>query len=134
MSTVTEVAAGVILRGGYVLACQRGTGGAHPRKWEFPGGKRNANESLPACLERELREELQITAVVGPELWRVRYYYEPQLPLDVFFFCVRAFQGEVANCAFADLRWLRPGELSRLDFLDADRSLVEWLSRREGAI
>jgi 8-oxo-dGTP diphosphatase len=129
MSAVIEVAAGILTRNDRVLACRRRFEGSHAGKWEFPGGKRQPGESLTACLRRELREELGIDAVVGPELWRTRHFYRPHSPVDVFFFQVTSYTDTVCNRAFAEIRWVKRAELSRLDFLEADRPLVQRLQR-----
>jgi 8-oxo-dGTP diphosphatase len=121
-----EVAAGVLVRGDAVLVCQRNAAGSHPLKWEFPGGKRHPDESLPQCLKRELHEELAIDAVVGDELWRTRHYYQPDRAVDLFFF-LAMFTGEPTNRVFAAVRWVTGGSLHSLDFLDADRALVSLL-------
>ena len=52
-----EVAAGLIRRGDRLLLAQRPPGGMLAGMWEFPGGKQEPGESLPACLRREVREE-----------------------------------------------------------------------------
>ena len=125
---VLEVAAGVIIRGDTVLVCQRKADGSHPLKWEFPGGKRQPGESLAECLRRELDEELAIAAKVGDELWRTRHYYQVDRAVDLFFFLLTAFAGEPSNRVFADIRWIRRTELATLDFLEADRALVDFLA------
>ena len=130
MGSVIEVAAGVLACDDRVLACRRRLDGFHPGKWEFPGGKRHPEESLTACLQRELSEELGIDTVVGAEVWRTRHYYRPHSPIDLFFYWISSYRGTVANRAFADIRWVHRGQLSSLDFLDADRPLVTWLDRR----
>jgi 8-oxo-dGTP diphosphatase len=126
---LVQVAAGVIVRGGEVLACRRRGDGAHPWKWEFPGGKVERNETPEECLRRELREELGIEAEVGREIWRNRHSY-PQRSVELFFFLVPSFHGEITNHAFAEARWVAAGALSELDFLEADRPLVRMIDRR----
>ena len=55
-----QVSAGAIFRSdGRVLLCQRGYGDC-AGLWEFPGGKREPGEDACACLEREIREELNL--------------------------------------------------------------------------
>ncbi|HEY2844155.1 MAG TPA: methyltransferase domain-containing protein, partial [Bryobacteraceae bacterium] len=63
-----DVVAAVILREGRILLCQRKRGGRHSLKWEFPGGKVESGEEPRAALARELREELDIEAVIGAEM------------------------------------------------------------------
>lgn len=62
--SVIEVTA-VVLRdaAGRVLLCRRI--GRHAGEWEFPGGKREAGESLEQCVTRELREELGVDVAVS---------------------------------------------------------------------
>ena len=124
-----EVAAAVITSGDLILACQRRDGGTHPRKWEFPGGKREEAETLEQCLHRELREELGIDAEVGAELWRTTHCYPGQQAVHIVFFHVPRYRGHLTNFVFADIAWLRIGEFGRLDFLAADRGFVEQLDR-----
>src|SRR5262245_14335788 len=69
MSTAhVHVTAGILTRDGKILACQRRADQSHGSKWEFPGGKCEAGESLEECLRRELREELGIEAEIGAEV------------------------------------------------------------------
>jgi len=131
MATPTDtihVSAGIIVREGRVLACQRRADQPHAGKWEFPGGKREAGESSEECLRRELREELGIEAELGPGVWRTVHTYDGRPPVALVFFAVRAYRGAIENRAFADLRWVPTAELAQLDFLDADRELIDRLA------
>ena len=119
-----HVGAGIILRAGRVLACQRRADQSHPGKWEFPGGKREAGETMAECLRRELREELGIEAAIGAEVWRAEHTYPGRPPVALVFFRVDDFAGELRNLEFADLRWVELAELGALDFLEADRELI----------
>ena len=125
---MVQVGAAIISRDHRVLACQRRAAGTHPGKWEFPGGKRDRDETVAGCVARELREELGIAAVIGPEVWRSRHRYPGREPVEIFFFRVSSYAGRMTNLAFADVRWLALEQLPTLDFLDADRPLVTWLA------
>src|SRR2546425_12665827 len=55
-----EVAAGLIFHDGRLLITQRYPEAHLGGLWEFPGGKREANERSADCLKRRLREALSI--------------------------------------------------------------------------
>jgi 8-oxo-dGTP diphosphatase len=123
-----QVAAGLIVREGKLLICQRTKHQAMPLKWEFPGGKIEAGEQPTDALRRELEEELGIEARVEDELVRVRHTYRNGGAVELRFFLVREFSGEVENRIFKDVRWVAPAELPAYDFLEADVGLVQDLA------
>ena len=124
---LVQVTAGVIVRRGRVLVCQRPAGGHHPGKWEFPGGKVEPRESRAACMRRELREELGIDAMVGRILWRTAHQYPGRAPFALTFFWIPDYAGRVTNRAFAAMRWVTRGQLGAIDFLEGDREFVAQL-------
>ncbi len=121
---LVQVVAGVIVRDGRVLICQRAAGGHHPGKWEFPGGKTEPAEGLEQALRRELREELNIDATVGPRLWRSQCQYPGRAPFALTFFLVTHYAGMITNRIFAALRWEEPLALGDFDFLEGDREFI----------
>jgi 8-oxo-dGTP diphosphatase len=122
-----QVAAAVIERDGRILIGQRKRGSRHSLKWEFPGGKLEPGETPRAALERELREELAIQAVIGEELDSYDVQY-PGVPLTrLFFFRVTEFSGEPQNLDFEQIVWERRGLLSTYDFLEGDIAFVRKL-------
>jgi 8-oxo-dGTP diphosphatase len=131
---MVEVSAGIIVHAARVLACRRRLDQPHPSKWEFPGGKREPGESMEECLRRELREELAIEAEIGPEMWRTDYVYPGRASVALVFFLVPAYRGTIENRVFAEVRWVAVAELAQLDFLAADRELIERLARGEISI
>ncbi|MBB6144862.1 8-oxo-dGTP diphosphatase [Silvibacterium bohemicum] len=128
VKTVRFVAAGLILRGEEVLICQRRPDQPMALKWEFPGGKIEAGESAEQALARELDEELGIAAEVGSRVARTRHTYRSGGAVDLQFFAVHAFRGEVTNRIFHDVRWVALRELTSYDFLAADRNLIRDLA------
>ena len=125
---VRYVVAALILRGDQVLVCQRRADRAMALKWEFPGGKMEAGESPEQALIRELEEELGITATIGSLVAHVRHAYRNGGSVDLQFFAVHQFQGEITNHIFNDLRWSNLRDLPGYDFLAADRGLVRDLA------
>ncbi len=97
-------------------------------QWEFPGGKIEQGEEPEAALARELNEELGITATIGRRVTRIRHNYRHGGAVDLQFFVVNQFAGEIANRIFNDLRWVKLSVLPEYDFLPADRGLVKELA------
>jgi 8-oxo-dGTP diphosphatase len=125
---VRYVAAGLILRGGEVLICQRRADQAMALKWEFPGGKMEPGESAEQALVRELEEELGISATAGTRVAHIRHAYRNGGSVDLQFFVVHHFQGEITNHIFNDIRWCNLRDLPNYDFVTADRGLVRDLA------
>ena len=126
--TVRFVAAALILRGEEVLICQRRPDQPMALKWEFPGGKIESGETPEQALARELDEELGIDADIGPLVTRTRHTYRSGGAVDLQFFAVHPFRGEVTNRIFHDVRWIPLRDLTNYDFLAADRDLIRDLS------
>jgi 8-oxo-dGTP diphosphatase len=64
-----RVVAGLIVKDGKLLVCQRTRHQTMPLKWEFPGGKIEEGEQPRDALRRELEEELGILATIGDMQW-----------------------------------------------------------------
>jgi 8-oxo-dGTP diphosphatase len=128
MKPVRLVVAALILRGREVLICQRRPDQPMALKWEFPGGKVENGESAEEALRRELDEELGISADIGDRVAHTRHTYRSGSAIDLQFFAVRQFAGEMTNRIFHDLRWCPLPELTRYDFLEADHVLIRDLA------
>ena len=122
------MAAALIVRGGEVLIGQRREDQPMSLQWEFPGGKIEAGESPEQALARELHEELGIQATIGPRITRIRHNYRHGGAVDLQFFAIHEFTGEIANQIYQQVRWVRLEELPGYDFLPADRGLIRDLA------
>jgi 8-oxo-dGTP diphosphatase len=122
------VAAALILRDGEVLIGQRRPDQPMAMQWEFPGGKIEPGESPEQALARELDEELGIQAVIGPRVTHIRHNYRHGGAVDLLFFAVHEFTGEVQNHIYHAVRWTKLEELTSYDFLAADRGLIRDLA------
>ncbi len=121
-----QVVAALILRDpDEVLICQRTKHQPMPLKWEFPGGKIERGETSWDALKRELDEELGVQAKIGDEVARIKHFYKNGGAVELRFFIVREFEGELENRIFRDIRWVKRVELPTYDFLDADTTLVK---------
>ena len=123
-----RVVAGLIVKQGKVLVCQRTRHQTMPLKWEFPGGKIEEGEQPRSALRRELEEELGILASVGDEVRRIQHEYPNGGMVELRFFIVREYQREIENRIFRDIQWAEPKDLPAYDFLEADLTLVKELA------
>jgi 8-oxo-dGTP diphosphatase len=122
------VAAALIVREGLVLIGQRRPDQPMALQWEFPGGKIEAGESPEQALARELDEELGIKAIIGPRVTRIRHNYRHGGAVDLQFFAVHEFSGEMQNRIYHEVRWTKLEDLPGYDFLAADRGLIRDLA------
>jgi 8-oxo-dGTP diphosphatase len=123
-----RVVAALIWREGKILICQRTRHQPMPLKWEFPGGKIEEGEQPRDALRRELDEELGIAAVIGNEVVRIQHKYPGGNSVELRFFDVREFAGELENRIFREIVWADPKTLPAYDFLEADLTLVRDLA------
>ena len=120
-----DVVAAVTLRGdGRVLVAQRRQEDMLGGLWEFPGGKREGDETLAAALRRELQEELAITVNVGEQLLIVRHAYT-HFRITLYAFVCELLAGEPRCVECADFRWATRGELTALPMAVTDRQIAE---------
>ena len=124
-----RVVAALIFRGGKILVCQRTRHQVMPLKWEFPGGKIEPGEQPRDALRRELEEELGIDAKIGDEVARLTHNYKGGGAVELRFYVVNEYQGEIENRIFRDLQWSDRENLPDYDFLEADLQLVRDLAQ-----
>jgi len=120
------VTAAVIEREGAFLVTRRQKGVHLEGCWEFPGGKCDAGETLVACLARELREELDVAARVGREVYSVTHTY-PERSVELHFFECQLF-GDPQPQIGQEMRWVRREDLAALEFPPADAELIAALT------
>jgi 8-oxo-dGTP diphosphatase len=123
-----QVVAAVIVKDGKLLVCQRTRHQTMPLKWEFPGGKIEEGEQPRDALRRELDEELGIQAKIGDEIARVRHNYPNGSAVELRFYIVREYEGEIENRIFRDIQWAIAKALPSYDFLEADETVVKDLA------
>lgn len=123
------VLAAVIYRDGRYLVCQRPAHKRHGGLWEFPGGKLEPNESVLDAADRELTEELGVTAIeVGSPLLSVA---DPGSAF-IIEFVPTTISGEPTCLEHSELRWATLRELPDLPLAPSDRKFVEVLLASAG--
>ena len=121
-----EVAAGLVFRAGKLLITQRYADAHLGGLWEFPGGKRHADETFEDCLQRELMEELAIEVAVGELIESIEHTYPEKKVLLKFFRC-EWVRGEPQPLGCPDFRWITREELGKYEFPPADARLLKRL-------
>ncbi len=128
MSNETELAVccAVIRRGDLYLVVQRPLGKADSSKWEFPGGKVEAQESEEACIRREIREELGVELQLCGRLKAIRK--EGPRPIKLMaFLATLPERVQVQLHEHQAEQWLKAEDLRNVDLCHADREIAALL-------
>ena len=120
------VVAAVVERADRILVTQRLAGTHLAGHWEFPGGKMEEGEDHRQCLEREMREELEVGVEVGDELHATSFDY-PDRTVELHFYRC-AIIGEPKPVLGQRMRWVSRAELKSLRLPPADLELIRLLT------
>lgn len=123
-----EVVAAIIQEEDNIFATQRGYG-EFKDGWEFPGGKMEPGETPQEALVREIREELDTEIRVGELVDTVEYDY-PNFHLTMHCFLCTIQSGDLVLKEHEAAKWLTKDTLDSVDWLPADKGLIEKLKRR----
>lgn len=128
MKTI-NVTAAIIIQENKIFATQRGYG-EFKNSWEFPGGKIEEGEKAEEALIREIREELDVEIEVGELLENVEYDY-PKFHLSMKCFICKIKSGQLVLKEHEAAKWLTKDQLDSVDWLPADRGLIEKIRNYE---
>ena len=120
------VIAAIVEREGLILLTQRLPGSHLAGYWEFPGGKLEPSENHRQCLKREMLEELDATAEVGPLVHSTRFAYHDRTVELYFYDCI--LTGAPTPLLGQQIRWVERTELERLQVPPADYEVVQLLA------
>lgn len=118
--------AAIIEEAGAVLIGRRPEGKLLGGLWEFPGGKQEPDETLEACLRREIVEELGIRIAVGALLGTFDHAYS-HFAVAVHAFACQRLEGEPQNHDHTALEWVPINRLHEYPMGKVDRMIAEKL-------
>lgn len=123
-----EVVAAIIMRGGKILATQRGYGDL-AGGWEFPGGKMEPGETPEEALVREIREELDAGIAVDSFITTVDHDYEA-FHLTMHCYLCSVVEGRLRLLEHSAAQWLDAATIDDVDWLPADIAVVDEIKRQ----
>ncbi|MGD8561247.1 MAG: (deoxy)nucleoside triphosphate pyrophosphohydrolase [Desulfarculaceae bacterium] len=113
------VTCALIRRGHEVLVAKRADSGL----WEFPGGKVQPGENLAQCLQREIKEELDIEIEVLRHLDTVDHL-KPGPALRLHCFACTIVSGKPKPLEHTELSWASVEQLAGMELCPPDAVLV----------
>lgn len=122
-----RVVAAIIIDNGKYFATQRGYG-EWKGYWEFPGGKIEVNETPEDALRREIHEELETEINVGDKVCTIEYDY-PKFHLSMDCFYAKVFSGGLVLKEHEAAKWLSKSELDNVEWLPADKMIIEKIKK-----
>ncbi len=124
-----QVAAALIFKDGKLLATKRGDSPyayvAH--KYEFAGGKIENGERGEDVVERELKEELDLSVKVG-NLYACDTYEYPDFIITLWLYECEMLSSFTLK-AHESYRWFSPAELNVEEWAPSDAEIVNALKR-----
>ena len=128
-----DVAAGVIYRNAAreeLLIAQRPLDGMLGGLWEFPGGKQEGGETLPECLQREIKEELGIEIAVAEAVTTVQHAYT-HFKITLHAFAATHLSGTPQAIGVEDWAWVALVDLDQYPFARTDQKIIAALRSPE---
>ena len=111
---------------GQVLIAQRRTEDMLGGLWEFPGGKREKDESFEQCVARELMEELGIRIDVGDFLMTVKHAYS-HFTMEMRVYWAKIQSGRPRPIECQAYKWVHISELRSVPYSKADLKVIDQL-------
>ncbi len=94
--------------------------------WEFPGGKKENDESIEQTITRELEEELGVTVETGGKITEIKHAYS-HFTITLHAYYCRITDGEPLAKSSQEIRWVNRKELQDFPFPKANKQLTELL-------
>ena len=124
-----KVVAALIKNDNKVLLARRSTGDINVfGKWEFPGGKVEQDENEFDAIEREIKEEFELT-IKAKEFLINNVCEYPTKVVDLRLYKCDYVSGEFNLHDHSEYKWVDKEELLEYDLAPADIPLAEYVKK-----
>jgi len=117
------VTAALIRNEDKILIAQRGRNKRFGWKWEFPGGKVRVHETPEDCLQREIKEELNLEIQIEKHFCTTYHQY-PDFNIELIAFWCSIVGGKLKLADHEQVRWVTVEEMNQYSFVEADLKLI----------
>lgn len=124
-----NVVGAILIENNRILCAQRGETKTLAKLWEFPGGKIETGETPQEALARELKEELMIEVEIAAEVFEQTSYSYDFGKVNLTTFICLLKKGRPQLTEHIEVKWLRPSDLSSLEWAPADIPAVSKLMK-----
>ena len=114
---------------GQILIDRRKQSGEMGGLWEFPGGKIEPGETVEECIEREIKEELDIEIAVGDRLTTITHNYET-FKVTLYIHDCQYIGGEPQPLECEEILWVKPEQINQYQFPAANIQIVSLIQQR----
>ena len=126
MKKSTHVVAAIIKKDAQFLIVQRNKNKHLGLKWEFPGGKVNANEEFEEALKREIKEELNISINIYEKIAEEGYKDE-KIDIILHYYLCSQKNGTIKLNEHENLAWVEKKNFKKYNFAEGDGNILSSL-------
>lgn len=131
---MVKVVAALIEKDGKILIAKRSTGNESLiGKWEFPGGKVEANEKEETAIEREIKEEFELIIKANKFLVNNECKYKNRT-IDLRLYLCDLLGGEFKLHDHSEYVWVNAKQLLQFDLAPGDVPLAKYVIDRSKKI
>ena len=123
------VGAAVIIYKNKILISQRRPGQMLEGLWEFPGGKKEDQESIQECIKREIKEELDIDIIIDKHLVTVNHLYS-HFKMKMHTYFVKIKKGMPKSMEGQNFEWISLRDIRNRPFSKADLKVIDALKNQ----
>ncbi|GGA42579.1 8-oxo-dGTP diphosphatase MutT [Okeania sp. KiyG1] len=113
---------------GQILIDKRKPGGTFGGLWEFPGGKKEAGETIENCIKREILEELGIDIAVEEHLITIEHTYS-EIKVTLHVYHCRYLQGTPQTIECDEFKWVTLDNIDQFTFPQANHQIITALKK-----